>query len=797
MKLSKKIIIFIIFIIVVIVSVILLPKRETVDTSIEIKDIRENIEITEWHASWIWDNKSIEETTWINNTWMNFRKTFVINEDFKDVIAKIAADSKYWLYINDELVVFEGGLKRGQTPNSTYYDRLDITDYLKKGENTISILVWCLGPKSNKSYLSSGSPGLLFQANIYENIIISDETWKVQKNEAYINNTEEDKIDGIANDRLAEYSIYYDSRIGDENWYLSGYNSENWDNAKILDTANSEIFGDLVERPIPLWKDSGLKDYINTNEYANYTVNEDTTIDMRLEYNKQVTPYLEIEAPAGLKITIHSDTYYDSSGNSLKSNYITKEGRQKFESFSWINGEHIYYKIPAGVKIIILKYRETGYDTEITGSFNSSDEFYNKLWEKSARTLYVNMRDTYMDCPNRERAQWWGDVTTDMQESLYALDSKSYKLYEKGVNTIIGWSNNNVLPTVAPNFNCTDNLPLQMLAGINGFYNYYLYTGDKIILEKFYPYEKNYLNLWKIKDNGLVKYTGKEAVWMWADFKDNIDITAIENAWYGAALNSMIKSARELGYEEDALHYEEMYNDLKNSFQTFWTSNGYKSSLVNIPDERTNAVAVLAGFVPEERKETVKNVLVYTKNCTPYMEYYVIDALCRMGYIDEAGVRIKSRFSKMVEGPKAYSTLWEFWIREEGTVNHAWTGGQLVNLSKYFAGIYPNTAGYNTYTIKPHLNDLNEISTKVPTVKGEISLDIQKTDKKETIRLVSPKDTTAYLYIDKQNDNPTIEINERVVYKDKEAVSNLKIILENEKQLCIELSSGIYEITSL
>ncbi|MFR7465122.1 MAG: hypothetical protein ACLUVG_09725 [Phocaeicola vulgatus] len=30
------------------------------------------------------------------------------------------------------------------------------------------------------------------------------------------------------------------------------------------------------------------------------------------------------------------------------------------------------------------------------------------MWEKSQRTLYITMRDTYMDCPDRERAQWWG-----------------------------------------------------------------------------------------------------------------------------------------------------------------------------------------------------------------------------------------------------------------------------------------------------------------------------------------------------------------------------------------------------
>jgi hypothetical protein len=32
---------------------------------------------------------------------------------------RIAADSKYWLWVKDQLAVFEGGLKRGPTPRDT------------------------------------------------------------------------------------------------------------------------------------------------------------------------------------------------------------------------------------------------------------------------------------------------------------------------------------------------------------------------------------------------------------------------------------------------------------------------------------------------------------------------------------------------------------------------------------------------------------------------------------------------------------------------------------------------------
>ena len=57
-----------------------------------------------------------------SNTWINFRKEINLKIVPKKVIAKKACDSKYWLWINGEMIVFEDQLKRGPNPNDTYYD---------------------------------------------------------------------------------------------------------------------------------------------------------------------------------------------------------------------------------------------------------------------------------------------------------------------------------------------------------------------------------------------------------------------------------------------------------------------------------------------------------------------------------------------------------------------------------------------------------------------------------------------------------------------------------------------------
>src|SRR5690606_6445725 len=117
---------------------------------------------------------------------------------------------------------------------------------------------------------------------------------------------------------------------------------------------------------------------------------------------------------------------------------IAKNGRQQYESLGWINGHVMYLIVPGHVKINQLMYRETGYDTEFAGFFECSDPFFNKLWQKAARTLYITMRDTYMDCPDHERAQWTDDAVLVAQEAFYEMRPSSHTLTSELPYELIG-----------------------------------------------------------------------------------------------------------------------------------------------------------------------------------------------------------------------------------------------------------------------------------------------------------------------------------------------------------------------
>ena len=713
-------------------------------------------EKTDWTAKWIWDKDNLTE----KNVWMCLSKKVNLERKPEELIAHISADSKYWLYINGETVVFEGNVKRGPDKNSGYYDSIDIAPYLKKGENSVCALVWYWDNETSYSYNSSGQGGFIFEAINEDITIISDESWKVKRNSAYI-----DSALYPPNYRLPEYSIYFDAREDMGDWTNVAYDVSSWENATEYAVGGDGVYGSLYPRGIPFLKDYGLKDYENSKEYENYTVDglfgEKITVD--IPYNAQLTPYLKVIAPEGKKIRITTE---NTLIGAVSTTYITKEGEQEFESLGWFNGEHITYKIPKGVTVVSLKYRETGYDSSFSGDFKCGDEFLDSLWQKSLRTLYVTMRDNFMDCPDRERAQWWGDVTSEMIMTMYSMDSNSYLLYQKGVEAMLSHiDDTKVLQTVVPISGDYFELPVQQLAGIVGFMTYYEYTGDRAFIKKVYDASLDYLKLWEIGENNLVVH--RSGSWDWPDWGSKADMTAIENAWYYYALCVTEEMAKLLGKDEDALFISERKDTIAKGYKTLWTEDGYRSEDAKKCDDRANALAVLSGLADKEQYGTIVNVLTSTKNSSPYMEYYVLEALCKMGEYEATRDRIKDRYEGMM--CEDYSTLWEFWDSWRGTKNHAWSGGPLVIMSKHFAGITPLEAGYEKVKIHPQYNLSDSMICTVPSVKGLITLSFEKADRDYAIDLTLPQNLNAVLYVPK---NAVVNINSELYYQNDEYTGN-------------------------
>ena len=691
-----------------------------------------------WQAHWITAAESKSDI----NTWICFRKEVNIKAKPAVAIAKIAVDSKYWLWINGRQVVFEGGLKRGPNPRDTYYDEVNIAPYLKKGKNTIAVLLWYFG-KEGFSHKSSGKAGLMFQCVTTEMTLLSDQSWQARLNPAY-----ELSPAPHPNYRLPESNVYYDARKDLGNWQAPDYkvSAHGFSATVEMGLPPCAPWNHLEKRPIPLWKDYGLKDYVSEKTMSGSEVD---TIICQLPYNAQITPCLKITSPAGKTIGIQTDSNPFGGDVKLRAGYITRSGTQNYESLGWINGNKIYYYIPKGVKVLDLKYRETGYDTDFTGAFESSDPFLNLLWKKARRTLYITMRDNYMDCPDRERAQWMGDEVNETGEAFYALDTKSHLLQRKGMYEVIGWQRpDGVIYGPIPAGNWDGELPCQMLAtvGYYGFWNYYLNTGDIKPIADLYDGVNKYMAIWKLNDKGTIVY--REGGWGWGDWGESIDMVLMENAWYYLSLKGMRDMAQALGKKEDAQLYQQKMDAFKNAFnKEFWDGKSYRSpGYKDANDDRGQALAVVSGLADKDKYPALFNVLKKEEHASPYMEKYVLEALFMMGEPDYALIRMKKKFGLMVNNPD-YSTLFELWGIEGGTFNHAWSGGGLTILSQYLCGVSPVEPGFKLFEVKPGMGNITHAHTLIPTVRGNIKVLIQQGDKKYSISVTVPKNTKCEVYL--------------------------------------------------
>ncbi|MGN6296396.1 MAG: alpha-L-rhamnosidase-related protein [Ginsengibacter sp.] len=663
---------------------------------------------------------SIDQSYVKSNQWICFRKSFDLKEKQTSSTFYMAVDSKYWLWINGEMVIFEGALKRGPNHNDTYYDKVDISPYLKKGKNSIAVLMWYWG-KSGFSHLSSGKPGLLAKVKLKNQTINSDESWKVKIHPAYGESTPP-----YPNPRLSESNIHFDARKDIDGWEKKDYEDMDWNFAQVLGKYPCKPWNKVVERPIPQWYNSGILKY---DSITYIHTDSNLTIRAKLPRNISITPYLKVRCGEGRFIDIRTDNYKGGGEHNVRAEYITKNGEQEFEALNYVNGHNVIYTLPKGIDVMDIGYRETRFDTKFIGAFQCNDEFYNKLWTKALNTMNLNMRDAIQD-PDRERSQWWGDAVTVSGEIFYSCDSNGIKIIRKAIRNLVDWQEpDSILHSPIPGLHIKE-LPAQMLASVGkfGFWNYYIYSGDLETIRYVYPAVKKYLSLWTLNNKGLVNH--RAGNWDWFDWGNNIDGAVMENAWYSLALESAYNMATLLNYQKDALLYASKMGTIKEAVNKyFWNGRDYRSPSYNgNTDDRGNALAVLAGFTDNDKWQSIRHFLNGYANASPYMEKYILESFFKQGDIASGLDRMKRRYEYMVN--YKLTTLWEDWRiggSGGGSINHGWSGGPLTLLSQYIAGIQPVNAGWESFIIKPQLGDLEWVSCTVPAPKGTINIKVNKT----------------------------------------------------------------------
>ena len=692
---------------------------------------------------------------------MCFRHDVTLKKIPATLPAVLAADSVYWFWINGLAVVEQGGLKRGPTPTGSYADCLDLASHLRPGTNQVAALVWYFGIGSS-SHMDSGQGGFLLDAPLPE--LRTSARWRVRIHPGYDARPanappwrplrfEHSQLRTLppppgSLDVLSESVVQFDARADQPDWLTAATGAE-WRSADEKGVAPAEPWGELVARPIPQFRMEAPREYLNPDELG-LPREGPVTLVGKLPANLQVQPRLRVRAQAGKQVVIKAERSHRAA------TYITCAGEQCFEVPVWSNGESVTYTVPEGVTVLWLGYRETRYATGFPGTFHCSDALLNRLWDKCGRSMLVNIRDTYMDCPDRERSQWPGDMANTATSGYYVFDRSVDRLFQKAMREFLAWqTGDGVLWGAVPAGRFRGKFrefPAQSLAAIAvGLPHHIEQTGDMDLARTAVPRIRRYLlGCWKTDEDGLpiprpVNTDWEDGTGNWMDWGAGIDPRLLETVWYGWGLKALDQVREWAGLPADAEVTARRQSVSAAFDRVFWDRKvkAYRTpGYTEQPDDRGNALAVCAGLAPPRRQEALVALLTQTHLASNYMERYPVEALFLLEQPHAALKRLLRRYEADIRAP--YSTLPEFFGQIS---NHGWGAWPATTMVSRVAGIRPLRPGYEEFLVDPRPGGLTHIAVRFMTVRGEISVTWKETGTQARLLVECPPQTSATIVV--------------------------------------------------
>lgn len=423
---------------------------------------------------WIWSKEFTDHEKEEPSLFL-FRKNYKLKGPDIQGSIKISADTRYKLYINGCLV--EVGPSKGD--NQVWFlDEIDVSKYLKSGENIIGVKVlrYPIEPeKGTMSMFRTAHPGLYVKLSVTEckdgrviglHNVYSDSSWKVVQDGTF---------------RIVDYPLLgslqiYEAKTGNfktHNWLSEQYDDYFWSSAMeyVENEINPQVSpGNLLPRNIPFMYRSKRRfsrvitvrsGNIKSNDWEellrkdiNLYIPKHTKVCVEISADEEMTGYLNLEmfSGKGAKIEIlQAESYLQEGTTSTngfsipiktdREDYInghldgpadhyvvdgfgSVEDNEVFEPFFFRTFRFIKLYIETDNEDLWITkffYEETGYPLEVISSGETSDPSLNKTWEISERTLRRCMHETYEDCPYYEQLQ-------------YIMDSRSQILYTYSIS---------------------------------------------------------------------------------------------------------------------------------------------------------------------------------------------------------------------------------------------------------------------------------------------------------------------------------------------------------------------------
>lgn len=485
------------------------------------------------NLNWIWAkscNLGEQEHPYI----MLFRKKIEIEGTPEDGELRISADTRYKLYINDELV--ETGPSRGDR-HVWFYDTISLVSRMRQGSNVLSVAVlrYPEDPeKGNHGMFRTALPGLYITGYVTDDDgrrynLSADSSWKCRRDEQIAFVREEERFAPL---------IIHEKAQGNPavfGWRGVDFDDSTWEKAAPYgreQIRTISCLSDLKPRTIPyLYRKSrcfsgimdmkrsshGKEDWLAfLKDEKNLVIPAESEEFIEIDAGEEMTGYLKMKfcGGAGSRVSLLYSEAYVMDGVSGPEQVPNKGDRtdfvnghlqgyedqytvggfgtsdmpETFEPFWFRTFRFIQLHIITGEEPLTLRsldYEETGYPLQAATTVSTSDKSLDAIWEISERTLRRCMHETYEDCPFYEQLQYIMDARLDILYT-YAVSADD-RLARKCMDDMRRAQRPDGLMNCSyPN--CAVNvIPTFSIYYILMVYDHMMYFGDRDLVEEHMP----------------------------------------------------------------------------------------------------------------------------------------------------------------------------------------------------------------------------------------------------------------------------------------------------------------------
>lgn len=705
----------------------------------------------------------MEKTSWISSPIAKFSEDCIytferefINDNAEFAKAKISAESRYKLYVNGIFVV--AGPCKGNR-HKYYYDEVVLTNYLKKGKNTIDIKVLQLSSEYDTPkhiYLSSvyrsGKMAMMFEGTFSDGNntevfrIVSDKNWKVRKENGinFIKPTEAHYAG------LPEYLIPYDNVA--DNWYSAVVLTE-----PVRYYEKDSLYGEdtpriLHSRTIPQMKLEECR-FINNENNSVYDAGEYVTAYVKFKlrgYGKVKITYAEGFSFGNDENVVKKDRTDSSGVLRGDSDIVLLDGNVEFEPFWFRSFRYITFSLIdcSCFEIEDICYVKTNYPLVIGQGYDFGNARDNELWDISVRTLKCCMHETYEDCPYFEQLQYEMDTYLQMMFTYKLTDDD--RLAKKAIDDFAcSVRPDGMLCSRYPSF------PRQYIPTFSLFFIFMI----KAHLERFNDkvFVQQYLNTiygvlsWfdkHINDDGLVV---KTANWNFIDWVEGWergqpviqkdDVYTIQSLMYAKALGDASEIFSLIGKNEEAesfLNRKKFLVDAINSYCYDNTLGIYKDGPnTNGYSQHTQIWAILSDTANRNiQKEILKKSFDLSAKASLSFTFFLLRALEKTEMYNKSE-EVFENLSKLIE--QKCSTMPEI-IDNPRSDCHGWSAFPIYEFTSMILGV--KTAKNSVITIAPYIIGRKRAKGHVKTILGDVYVDWNIDNFLFTIKIITQKDTS-------------------------------------------------------